>query len=285
MNYEFIAQKVGEIVGEKTEYVKVAKGKRLLHGIVIGNGNVRPTIYVDDFEDYFDTEEEIANAIVECYERMPKTPKLELNDLPIMEFEKLQDKIFPCLVNKGAFIDESVITRAFFDDIEICYRIFLDIEITDRVSVSSILVKKEILKLWNVSADDLHKIAISNLNEKEYYFDDMIKIIAENVDLDEETKKDMSGMMFLLSNKNKMYGANNLLNAKALAEVQEKIGDYFIIPSSIHELILLPYDEYADVSQISRMVREVNDTEVREEEKLSYSVFCYRAESGLSQVA
>lgn len=283
MNYELIAQKVEEIIKEKADYIKVPKGKHLLNCIVIGNGNVRPTLYIKDFENHFETEEEIANAIAERYK---STPKFELSDLPTFDFENLKQKIIPCVVNKGAFADKSVITRNFIDDIEICYRICLDIDKAD--GVSHILVKKDILKQWDISVDDLHKLAINNLCEKPYSFEDMAKTIIALSNHDEETQEmitEQNSNMYILSNDTNIYGASNLLNKKVLSEIQTKIGDYFIIPSSIHELILLPCDTVDDVSAISRMIREVNDTHVSEDEILSYSVFCFKAESGLSQVA
>ena len=280
MNYEFIKQRVEEIVGEKAEYVKIPKGKHLLNAIVIGNGNVRPQFYVDDFTKDYASEEEIAHAIADCYRRTETNPFSKLPDFT--NFASVKDMIFPCLVNNGAFIDDKVVLKKFVDDIDISYRMIID-------ENSSSLIKKGMLEMWNISVEELHTLATNNLDKKEYYFDDMIKTIVEMADFDEETKKqvmkEQSGFMYLLSNKNKLYGASNLLNEKTLKTVQEKIGDYFIIPSSIHELILLPYNEFADVSQISRMVREVNDTQVSEDERLSYSVFCYKAESGLSQVA
>lgn len=283
MNYEFIAQRVEKIVGEKADYIKAPKGKHLLNAIVIGSGNVRPTFYVDSFTKDFTSEEEIAHAIAECYKKTETNPFNQLPDFT--KFTSVKDMIFPCLVNKGAFIDNDVVLKKFADDIDISYRMIID-------ENSSCVIKKDMLKMWDISVEELHALATNNLDKREYYFDDMIKTMVEMVDLDEETKKQIikekSGFMYLLSNKNKMYGASNLLNKKTLETVQEKIGDYFIIPSSIHELILLPYNEIADiadVSQISRMVREVNDTQVREDERLSYSVFCYNAEIGLFQVA
>lgn len=280
MNYELIAQRVEEILGEKADYTKVPKGKHLLNAISIGSGNVRPQFYVDNFTKDFTSEEEIAHAIVEYYKRTEINPFSKLPNFT--ELASVKDMIYPCLVNKGAFIDNGVVLKKFADDIDISYRMIID-------DNSSCIIKKDMLKIWDISVEELHTLAINNLDKKEYYFDDMIKTIVEMVDLDEETKKQMikeqSGFMYLLSNKNKMYGASNLLNEKTLETIQEKIGDYFIIPSSIHELILLPYNEFAEVSQISRMVREVNDTQVSEDERLTYSVFCYKAESGLSQVA
>lgn len=276
MNYNLIAQRVGEILGENAEYHTMPKGKYLLNAIVIGSGNVRPQFYVDDFAKEFKSEEEIACAIANTYKKSNVNP---FDNLPnFTDFACVKDMIIPCLVNEGAFIDSDIVTNKFAEDIDTCYRIVID-------NNASCVIRKVMLEMWGISIEELHNVAIHNLDEKEYYFEDLIKTMLELVEVDEETKNQMieeqSGYMYVLSNTNKVYGANNLLNEKTLATIQEKIGDYFNIPSSIHECILLPYNEFADVSQISRMVREVNTNEVSEDEVLSYSVFCYKAECGL----
>ena len=45
--------------------------------------------------------------------------------------------------------------------------------------------------------------------------------------------------------------------------------DLYILPSSVHELILVPAYEYIDVYQLYEMVKEVNDTQVAPEERLT----------------
>ena len=49
----------------------------------------------------------------------------------------------------------------------------------------------------------------------------------------------------------------------------------YIIPSSIHELLLLPVEDDKDSEEIKGMIREINDTQVQPEEILSYSLYYY----------
>ena len=67
----------------------------------------------------------------------------------------------------------------------------------------------------------------------------------------------------------------------------DKIGDGFIVlPSSLHETIVLPSREEAEYKRLADMVREVNDTQVDAEERLSYHVYVYsRDEEVLKIVA
>lgn len=53
---------------------------------------------------------------------------------------------------------------------------------------------------------------------------------------------------------------------------------FYIIPSSIHELLLLPSDNTDDSDKIREMIKEINDTQVAAEEILSYSLYFYERE-------
>ena len=51
--------------------------------------------------------------------------------------------------------------------------------------------------------------------------------------------------------------------------------DLFILPSSVHELILVPECDVRDPDYLTDMIAEVNDTQVSREEILSYSLYRY----------
>lgn len=70
----------------------------------------------------------------------------------------------------------------------------------------------------------------------------------------------------------KMYGAGLLYCEEFLKEMEEKIGRYYILPSSIHELIFVPADAVPK-SDLTDMVREVNETQVSEDDHLADRAF------------
>ena len=85
--------------------------------------------------------------------------------------------------------------------------------------------------------------------------------------------------MLVLSNTERSLGATALF----YPGIQEKIadlvgGDYFVLPSSIHEVIILPDDGYLDPKTLAGMVSEVNKTQVSPEERLGDKVLHYRAD-------
>ena len=92
-------------------------------------------------------------------------------------------------------------------------------------------------------------------------------------------KMDMEAMenpMFCLTNKAKMNGASLLLQEDIRKQIGECLGsDYFVIPSSIHEVLIIPDNGIFQVPELNAMVKEVNETQVEREEQLSDKVqFC-----------
>ena len=86
--------------------------------------------------------------------------------------------------------------------------------------------------------------------------------------------------MFILSNQAMVQGAAAFFYPGVQEKVAEVIGQsYFVIPSSIHELIIWPDDGSHSAKELGEMVKDVNKTEVSPEEILSYKVFRYDADS------
>lgn len=88
--------------------------------------------------------------------------------------------------------------------------------------------------------------------------------------------KDTNSPMILATTKNKENGAGILYSPKLLLEIMEKIGSFRILPSSIHELILVPDKENIEISALDNMVKEVNRTNVDEREYLADRSFALR---------
>ena len=85
--------------------------------------------------------------------------------------------------------------------------------------------------------------------------------------------------MFVLTNSLRMFGAAGILDIEFL---KEKLGekDYYILPSSLHETIIVPAAENVDCEALNNMVKEINGCEVSEEERLSDHCYFYEGKSG-----
>ncbi len=82
--------------------------------------------------------------------------------------------------------------------------------------------------------------------------------------------------MMVLTNSNSVNGAAVIFYPEVLEKIGEKMGaDYFILPSSVHEVLILPDAGNWSVRDLENMVKEVNNGEVAAKDRLSYDVFNY----------
>ena len=82
--------------------------------------------------------------------------------------------------------------------------------------------------------------------------------------------------MYVLSNWDTLNGAAALLDAKTMEDISQKLGgDFIVLPSSIHEVIVLPADVEMDRRDLEAMVQDVNAGEVAPEDRLSDHVYMY----------
>ena len=83
----------------------------------------------------------------------------------------------------------------------------------------------------------------------------------------------------MLTNKEKYFGAAVILYPHALKHIAGLLrNNFYILPSSVHECILVPDMGQYSRMELKRMVKEVNENQVEEEEILSYEVYYYDRE-------
>lgn len=81
-----------------------------------------------------------------------------------------------------------------------------------------------------------------------------------------------SGMRFhVITNSRKCKGAATIMNRNALRAFTQKYRTnmLFVLPSSIHEMMIAPYDSSLNLDELSAMVKEINETQVALEERLT----------------
>ena len=167
-----------------------------------------------------------------------------------------------------------------FLDLSLIYVVELGYE--EQKRVLSMRINNEHIKFWGVTEEDLYFQVKNNMNEMdESSFCSMEEVFKEMIGSgSEEVLEDLSGTyppMYVLTNKRRLNGAVEILDAKVLrrcADVFEK--DFIVIPSSIHECLLVPVsEEIKDFDYIAKIVRDINDTQVAKDEILSYHVYKY----------
>lgn len=133
-------------------------------------------------------------------------------------------------------------------------------------------INRELAASWGKTAKEIYNEARYNLYS-DYELKSMRDTLA-GMGMPEELPGDIPDMMWVLTNKRHSYGAANILSPDIMREAKEKIGNFLIIPSSIHEAILVKLGD-DDVDNVNDIINEVNTTEVAPEEILSDRAYKY----------
>lgn len=144
------------------------------------------------------------------------------------------------------------------------------------------------LERWGITKKELEDTAIKNaekLNPILQSLESVIRQIAggEREDFTDKTLDDClrDGLdrneTYVLKNgKQESNGAMAMCQDWVLEKIAEAFGtDFFILPSSIHEVLVMSTDMHLSLDELLQMVKEINRNEVRKDEWLSDRVFLY----------
>lgn len=146
-----------------------------------------------------------------------------------------------------------------------------------------ILIYNSHLPLWNVDAAQLYDVAMENTPAKlpvelRSMADIMREsMLSEEMDLNEQDLSQLPGeeAIYVLTNSIRQYGAAAMLYPNVLHRFAMALGgDFFIIPSSVHEVLLIPVRDYQQ-ELLKEIVIQVNETQVAPDEVLADSVYRY----------
>lgn len=148
----------------------------------------------------------------------------------------------------------------------------------------SVLIRNEHLERWGVSTEDIAELAYENTPKLLGYDFISMGLLLDEVCLGEsggEIPQSGAGdlpEMLILTNHSRINGAACLIYPHILEELsQKKDSNLVILPSSIHEVILIPVkeDTVPDREELCRMICEVNKTQVEDTEVLSDHPYFY----------
>lgn len=153
----------------------------------------------------------------------------------------------------------------------------------------SILIQNGHMKCWDADEETLFQTAWKNMESTdEMQLEDMNNIIKQMFGAGDfiTAKIAEEPQMYVFSNKDRINGAVQMCSRSALKKAAESIGsDFWILPSSIHELILVPiYAIEGDALDLAELVRDVNNTQLQPEEILSYHVYRYSRDTEMLSI-
>ena len=255
--------------------------------ILYKNGEkLHPQIYLERFfEDYKrgKTMKEILQDVMTTYEEALKN--INPDSLSgIEDWEQVKGRLAFRLLSKERNKEtlENYVYKEFLDlaaIVTFCAEI-------DEQGVKAIRVTHDLAERWKVSEEEILQAAEENTESlfpvrMEPILDTLCRVAdISRDDLPEEVlAEEDSPQIMVLTNYLGVNGATVLLYDSLLKQIYEKLGGKFIIlPSSIHEVIVMPLASAPPITDSQKMVEQINHSAVKEEEILSDSVYLYDGE-------
>ena len=248
---EEIAKEIGGVAKEVTKNNGVT-----LIGISLKNVGISPCVYIDSMYEQGMT---VGEATAEVKEIMDSNPALtDFAPEMLTDFAKAKQFLSLRLYNADNKYEVSKSAVEYgFDDL-----IIIPV-LTGFMPNASVKVGKDLIKHWNVTEEEVFATAKANMNVDDYEITDineMLKILGAPVP------------MYVLSNKDRIFGA---IGAIILRDKLKKMfpNGYTVIPSSVHEVIVIPNTENDD--EIRKMINEVNATQVAPDEVLGNKPYIF----------
>lgn len=262
---------------------------------------VSPTVYFNSYYDRYRQGESIPKLCQEIVELRVITMRENTLDevTDDMSFNWWKDKIIYRLVNRKRN-RKRLVGIPFMQFVDLAITFHCLVSNTDD-EIGSFIITRELMESWNLTVKELYQLAgvntpklfPSSIRTMEDVLQEVLEPIQESSPIYEEgieeediKQEDIKQeipfqiesphSMYILSNSSGMNGAGALLYPQVIEKFSNSIkSNVYILPSSIHEVILVPFQEEIDKSQLIQMVNEVNETQVTKEEVLSSSVYYY----------
>lgn len=273
--------------------------------------HVSPTIYLNSYyEDYEKgmTFEEVIDNILSVYSeaRVPKDVDMNI----IQNYDQAKDRIVYKLVHydKNRKLLSEIPHFEFLNMAIVFYHLLHH----DTLGNAMMLIHNTHMRLWNIDPEELYKIAQRNTprllppsfcsmqqmmrelfvedlkntfdgiisanrfsEESIYGKDDYIEDFVSHM-MEEAVGRYNPVPMFVLTNKSRSNGAAAILYEGELDKIGRQLGeDFYILPSSVHEVIIVPMSCGHNREELRKMVKEINLKQVAQEEFLSDHVYVY----------
>lgn len=249
--------------------------------------NISPAVYLDElFEAYQNgmIMEEVCRNVRGTYERCK--PEQDFDDTRLTDFNQVKDLICFKLINveknREMLYDTPYIP---YQDLAI---VFYVVVAKNESGAGTMLIRDSHMKMWGTDTQTMYSLAMENTQRIfRGSIQPMGSVVAEIMErkMDAEDSNEFYDMavdtedmmsMYVASNYERLNGAAVLLYPNLLRDFAERIGaDFYILPSSIHELIFLSESAGIGSESLKMLVQEVNVTQVDAHEILSDNVYFY----------
>ena len=284
---EKVKKGLEELADENTEVVVEERlknnGLKLTGISMLQKGEtVSPVVYLEPhYQRYMDGDCMITEAVEDVAELLKdysQTADIEAEVEGFENWNRIRPRVFAKLIN--AEMNRELLQR-------VPHRMFMDLAVVYYVKVKefmgggagTILASNQHLQIWGVDENGMYETALANMEDEGVSIQGMDEILGE---MKNSPVQELCGM-YVLTNRSKLFGASELLRLDTLREIAGKLQDnLMILPSSLHEVIILPEKEAPPEREAAEMVKAVNDSELAPDEILSDHV--YRFDRGREEI-
>lgn len=257
--------------------------------LTIADRTVAPIVNLEDY--FYDYEHGRSfHSIMGAISESISMEQPELDFAALADFSKAKDLLFIRVnsAEKNADYLKNV-PHTIMEDVAITYHLKMNV---DETGVASAVVTHDNLRMYGVSIEELHQTALENsekmfpaytfdLNERmrQNFIEDMKKdgMTDEMIEMFlEDFPESGDNAMTVVTNDVGVNGAAVIFYPGMMDKLAEMIeGDYFILPSSVHETIILPDNGALTAKELETMVTEINATQVEPWDRLTDEVYHY----------
>ncbi len=250
--------------------------------------NLNITKLYEEYEDGKDFENIVKDAAEVADNALSNRPDFNLE--AFKDYDSMKDKLAVEVVSAERNKDLlETVPHKDIEDMAVVYRFVLG---DTQAGTGSILVTNQLLDNYGITAEQLHEDALKNAPEiRPLVIEGMGEVLAKQMGVDD---LEMLGLnipseqeqMFVASVEGNVHGAGVLAYQNFMDQAADRVGgSFFILPSSIHEVLIIPDNGKFDTTSLENMVREVNATTVDPTDQLTDSVYHYDAEAKIFELA
>lgn len=274
---EVLSKKLGD--GFHISIQKVLKTNTELDGVIIKRQDdpVAATIYLEPFYKGLKngiTLEEATEMVLQAY-HCSQSCEVKVDVKSLMDFSNARDRLYVQLINRhfNQKLLADVPHSLFLDDFAVVVRCMVDLGLEDG---SSFLVHNHQMKKWNVDQESLLALAVQNTRSRfGVELSNLNHMLLETFPA-ELLKNIPFSPLWILTNNRRESGASAVLFNGVLEEFAEEHGDFYVIFSSLQEVLLIPAPDGSKLEELTRMNLEVNAAHVAAGEILGTKAYFYK---------
>ena len=273
--YDFVKEQIKEYIGEEDVTSRIEtiykNNNQSFQVLIIRRRQeaISPIIYLKEFYEKYESGEKIEDILCEIAMVFKEArEEVDGKDISVLAFEQWKDKLFFRLINME-LNDTLWEMTPFIPWHDLALTVRLLVHESDG-GISSILVTKKELEMWGVTWEEV--VALAKENTNRLFPAKIMKILNDKP-------------IYLLTNESELNGATAICYPKVLEDLGKSLQtSFYVLPSSIHEMLLLPDDGQQDIGKLRNLIKNANNTVVREEEILSYQLYYWEKSTGRMKI-